>query len=764
MFLNLKYSLVLILLVSRICLAQNVGVVLSGGGSGGLAHIGVLKALEENNIPVDFVTGTSIGSLIGAYYAIGYSPAQIEEIVKSSFFQNASRGDLNYQYGYYFKQRNTYGSWVTFRVDPKEHALKNLPTNVINSIPIDYFLMESFSSASAFSNGNFDSLYIPFRCLASDVKSKKSIVFKEGNLANAVRASMSYPFYLRPLKVNGSLLFDGGLYNNFPVDVMENEFKPDYIIGSNVADKNGDPEDDDLYLQLRNIMMNESNFTIEENKGVIIEPWCDVSMFNFEKAKRLIDSGYAATLREIPKIKAKLNRTTNAEEIKIHREKHISNYRDKQIVINKLELTGLNEKQKKYVSKNLFFKEKEFSLNQLKRRYFRLAADERLKSIYPEIRYDSISKKYTLHVASKIEKPWYVDAGAIISNRPISEAFLGIQYNHIGRIGFSAYANGYLGKLNTSTHLKFRFDFPGKVPFFVETNGTYSKWDYFNSSVLFYDLLKPAYLIQEDIFAELKVGMPLWNLSMLEMSGGIVEWTNSYYQRDDFTKLDTTDKTYFDYIYGQANYSINTLNRKMYATQGLMFNARARYLQGNESYVPGNTSRDTIAFRNQYTNPWVQFKFTFDGYLKTFKGFRVGVFGELVSSSQSFFSNYYSSILSAPAFNPTPESQTFFIEEYRAHNYLAAGVKFITTPIRNLDIRFEGYAMQPFNSILKDASGNAKYSSPFLYRHFIGMATAVYTTPLGPLAVGVNYYDKNLNPFSVFFHFGYILFNKKSID
>ncbi|MBL7916795.1 MAG: patatin-like phospholipase family protein, partial [Bacteroidia bacterium] len=133
MFLNLKYSLVLILLVSRICLAQNVGVVLSGGGSGGLAHIGVLKALEENNIPVDFVTGTSIGSLIGAYYAIGYSPAQIEEIVKSSFFQNASRGDLNYQYGYYFKQRNTYGSWVTFRVDPKEHALKNLPTNVINS-------------------------------------------------------------------------------------------------------------------------------------------------------------------------------------------------------------------------------------------------------------------------------------------------------------------------------------------------------------------------------------------------------------------------------------------------------------------------------------------------------------------------------------------------------------------------------------------------------------------------------------------------------
>lgn len=744
--------------------SQKIGLVLSGGGSGGLAHIGVLKALEEYKVPVHFVTGTSIGSLIGAYYAIGYSPSQIEALVKSSFFQNAAKGDLNQQYGYYFKKRNTFGSWLTLRVDPSDGVLKNLPTNVINSIPIDYFLLETFASSSSHVKGNFDSLMIPFRCLASDIQSKKSVVFRNGDLSSSIRASMSYPFYLRPIKMNGRLLFDGGLYNNFPTDLMLQEFNPDFVIGSNVADKNKAPEDDELYLQLRNIMMNETDFSPVCDNGILIEPWSDVNMFNFEKAQRLIDSGYAATVRQMPAILQQVKDFQNQEELAAKRAKFSAYHDNAGITINKVHVSGMNAKQRRYIEKNLFYKEQSFSLKQLKRRYFRLAADERFKSIYPTIIPDSINGGHTLQIAAKKEKPFFVDVGAIISNRPISEAFLGIQYNHIGKIGFSAYANGYIGKLHSGGHVSLKMDFPGRVPFFIESNSTYSRWDYFNSSVLFYDLLRPAYLIQEDQYTEIKLGLPVGNFSVLDMSGGIAEWGNFYYQKDDYTKLDTTDRTYFSYYYGQANYGINTLNRKMYATEGILFNARARYLQGEESYYPGSTSIDTLAFRNKYTIPWVQFKFTFDGYVKTFKRFRMGLFGELVSSSQSFFSNYQSSILSAPAFNPTPESQTFFIDAYRAHNYLASGVKLITTPVKNFDIRLEGYLMQPFNSILQDESNNARYSSPFLYRHFIGMATAVYNSPLGPFSVGVNYYDKNQNPFSLFFHFGYIIFNKKSID
>ncbi|MGZ4097962.1 MAG: patatin-like phospholipase family protein, partial [Bacteroidia bacterium] len=748
----------------RVSYSQRIGLVLSGGGASGLTHIGVIKALEENNIPIDYITGTSIGSLIGGYYAIGYSPQEIEQVVRNSFFLSITRGDLPARYDYLIKQRQDYASWITFKFNLKDNYLKNLPTNVINSIPIDYYLMETFTGAANNVHNNFDSLMVPFRCLASDVLSKKSVVFRKGDLPSALRASMSYPFYLRPILVEGKLLFDGGLYNNFPTDVMQKDFAPDFIIGSNVSENVVAPDDDDLYLQLRSLLMNQSEFDPIGENGILIEPWSAVSIFNFDNAKRLIDSGYAATVRAIPSIKRNIRRAQDLKELSAKRQRYREYQNTDKILFDSLSVSGCNKNEEIFIRKSLFYKNKPFTLSQLKKRYFRLASDDKIKNIFPVALKDSIQNTYSLRLMGKKEKPLYLDAGAILSNRPISEGFLGIQYNHLGRIGFSAYANGYLGKLYSGSYSKLRFDFPGKLPFYIEPSFTWSRWDYYSSSALFYDFLKPAYLVQEDKFGELKFGIPVGNVSQANISGGFTEWSNSYYQTDVFTRADTTDKTYFDYWYVQSNYKLNTLNRKMYATEGTLINARARFLQGNESHIPGNTSIDTTRFKNLQHDPWLQLKFTIDSYIKTFKGFRIGVFGEAVYSTQSFFSNYQATILSAPAFNPTPESQTFFIEAYRAHNYFAGGLKAITTPVRGLDIRLEGYIFQPVLSILKSSDNTARYSTPFLYRYFSGMAAAVYNTAVGPISVGVNYYDQRDQAFSFFFHFGYIIFNRKSID
>jgi NTE family protein len=754
-----------LLLCDLTCLrAQKIGVVLSGGGASGLTHIGVLKALEENHIPVDYITGTSIGSLIGAYYAIGYTPAEIEQVVRHSFFQSITRGDLPAKYDYLLKHRENYASWLTFKFDIKDNYLKNLPTNVINSIPIDYYLMETFTGVSNSVKNNFDSLMIPFRCLASDVLNKKSVLFRNGDLPTALRASMSYPFYLRPISVDGKLLFDGGLYNNFPTDIMQKEFKPDFIIGANVSENITAPDDDDLYLQLRSLLMNQSEFNPIGENGVLIQPWNAVSTFNFDNAKRLIDSGYAATVRAIPQIKKQLQRQLDTNELAVKRQRFKKYQATENITFDSLSIIGCSNDEASFIRKSLFYKNKPFTLDQLKKRYFRLASDDKIKNIFPVTIKDSITNKYTLKLIGKKEKPLYVDVGALLSNRPISEGFLSIQYNRLGKIGFSAYVNGYLGKLYSGSYSKLRFDFPGKLPFYIEPSFTYSRWDYYSSSALFYDFLKPAYLVQEDKFGEVKLGLPVGNVSQLNFAGGLTEWSNSYYQTDVFTRADTSDKTFFDYGYVQANYKLNTLNRKMYATEGTLVNARARFLQGNESHRPGNTSIDTSEFINLWHTPWLQLKFTIDSYIRTFKAFRIGVFGEAVYSTQSFFSNYQATILSAPAFNPTPESQTFFIDAYRAHNYFAGGIKAITTPVRGLDIRLEAYLFQPVLSILKTSNNTAKYSTPFLYRNFSGMAAAVYNTAVGPVSIGVNYYDKKDYPFSFFFHFGYIIFNKRSID
>jgi NTE family protein len=748
----------------EVAISQKVGLVLSGGGASGMCHIGVLKALEENNIPIDYIAGTSIGGLIGAYYAIGYSPKEIEEIVKASFFGSIQRGELPAKYEYIIKKREQYASWVTFKYDFRDNYLKNLPTNVINSIPIDYYLMETFTGVANKVGNNFDSLFVPFRCVAADIEYKRSVVFKEGDLPSAIRASMSYPFYLRPISIDDKLLFDGGLYNNFPSDVMMEDFNPDYIIGSNVAEKNVKPDEDNLYLQLRSLLMSQTNFSPVCENGIIIEPWSEVNLFKFDDVRRLIDSGYASTLRKIPTLKKQIAARSANLELKAKRERFKKYQQLDSINFTDVEVTGFNKKQTSFIKKSLFYKNKTFTLNQLKKRYFRLVSDDKIKNIFPIARVDSSDKNFKLNLIGKREKPFYIEPGAIISNRPISEAFLGLQYNYLGKIGFSAYANGYLGKLNTSTMARLRFDFPGKIPVFLQPSFTYSRWDYYSSSVLFYNFEKPAYLIQGDVFGELKAGIPIGNVTQFDVSGGLTEWKNQYYQSEDFSKIDTADVTYFDYWYAQTNFQVNTLNRRMYATEGTLLNIRARYLEGHESFYPGNLSSDTVLFKNKTKPAWLQIKLTFDSYIKTFKWFKLGVFAEGVYSTQGFFSNYKSTILSAPAFNPTPESQTFFIDAYRAHNYFAGGIKTITSPTKNLDIRLEAYIFQPYQSIRENSKGEAEYAAPFLYRYFSGMAALVYNSPIGPVSVGINYYDQNKYSFSPFFHIGYIIYNHKSIE
>jgi len=516
--------------------AQKVGLVMSGGGASGIAHIGVLKALEENNIPVNCISGTSIGSIIGGLYASGYSPFEIEQMVKDQSFSNLTRGEMSAKFGYFVRKRDDYASWRTLKLNLNNSLISNLATNLINSVPIDFYLMETFAPANAASKYNFDSLMIPFRCVASDIEKKRSVVFRDGDLPSSIRASMSYPFYIRPISIDSTLLFDGGLYNNFPSDVMYEEMYPDFIIGSSVTENSQLPSDDNLYLQLRNMLMSKSNFNPVCENGIIIQPWADVSVFNFESAQRLIDSGYVATMRRMPEIKAHIFNYENTLQLAQKRKAFKEKITSTRMIYNKVVVKGVDVKMQKFVMKSITNKRDTFSSKQLKRQYFRLMADEKIKSAYPITKLDTVSGKYTLTLNTKKDKPLFFDIGGNLSNRPISNFFLAAQYNYIGRIGFSAYINGYLGKLNSSTFTKVRFEFPTKIPFYIEPSFTLSRWDFYKSSALFYDFGKPSYLVQEDIFGELNIGAAVGNIGKIIATVGFSEWRNKYYQVEQFTR------------------------------------------------------------------------------------------------------------------------------------------------------------------------------------------------------------------------------------
>ncbi|MBK6524707.1 MAG: patatin-like phospholipase family protein [Crocinitomicaceae bacterium] len=280
--------------------SQSVGLVLSGGGATGFAHIGVIKALEENDIPIDFITGTSAGALVGGLYASGYSPWEIEAIVLSTQFQLLSVGEIEERYKYFITQSEDDAELMSFRFAKDSIFQKSLPTNLLNPTSLDLELLRLLGMNAHITRQTFDSLYVPFRCNASDIVTKQSVLFKSGDLNVAVRASMTYPFFISPIEVDGKLLFDGGLYNNFPAQDMYHEFNPDFIIGSNVSYNEAPPTDDNLMSQIKNMFSAHSKYKLPCDEGLIIEPDLgDIGTFDFDRIKDAIQIGYETTLAKL---------------------------------------------------------------------------------------------------------------------------------------------------------------------------------------------------------------------------------------------------------------------------------------------------------------------------------------------------------------------------------------------------------------------------------------------------------------------------------
>lgn len=216
-----------------------VGVVLSGGGAKGAAHIGVLKYMEEMGIPVDCVTGTSMGSIIGGLYALGYSPDEMARLIADMDWSLYMSNNVSREYQSASVRQNaaTYLLSVPFGSHNFEtrssSLLSSLPSGVINGASLTN-LFNSLSIGYQDSI-NFDDLPVPFACVATDILTGDSVVLRSGVFAKAIRSSMAIPGVFSPVKWGKHLLADGGLVNNFPVDVCK-QMGADIVIGIELAD------------------------------------------------------------------------------------------------------------------------------------------------------------------------------------------------------------------------------------------------------------------------------------------------------------------------------------------------------------------------------------------------------------------------------------------------------------------------------------------------------------------------------------------------
>lgn len=745
-------------LLTTVAEAQKVGVVLSGGGAGGVTHIGVLKALEEHGIPIDYIAGTSMGALIGGLYASGYSPEEIEQMFLSEEFHNWAYGKADSKYQFYFKQKEDDASWVTFKFSLDTLLEANLPTSYIDPFPIDYGLMELFAPANACTMGQFDSLFIPFRCVAADITNKKLEIFRSGDLATSIRASMSYPFYLSPVEINGKLYFDGGIYNNFPADLVCDEFKPDYIIGSNASANFPKPKKDNLLSQIKYMLAQNTMYEINCQKGTIIQAGGDVTVFDFSKNKAVVDSGYQSTLKKIEQIKADISRRVDKEDLKERRKEFRENMPN--VSFTKVVMEGVNNADKKYISALLRIKKDTITLNRLESKLTSLSTDERIRSIYPTAVYQGKDKKYHLHLNIEKEKKIFLSFGGNLSNKPINQGFIGLQYNNVGRVALSLHGNGYFGQFYSSALGGARIDMLFSVPLYLKAQLVTNRWNYFESdNDILIDNNEPNFLINRESFAEMTLGIPIGYKGKFEVGSAFGGAKFEYYQDNNFTQFDTTDITKFNNYTTFFMYERNSLNRKQYASAGSQLVVKGRFIDGKEETIPGSTSENRTPIENDKS--WYTLKVKYDKYFNRRGRFKFGTLLEGVYSDQPFFGNYVASLLNAPAFQPIPETKTLFQETYRAHQYLAGGLRFIYSFSERLDLRLEAFVIQPFQEINQDGERHAFYGPELTKRYYIGSATTVYHSPIGPLALSLNYYNENVDRLSVLAHFGFILFNNR---
>ncbi len=747
---------------------QKVAVVLSGGGAKGVSHIGVLRALEENGIPIDYIAGTSMGAIIGGLYASGYSPDEMLKIINSEEFTKWVSGKLDEQYTYFFRKSQPDPSWLTFRFKYDSVLQTQLPTNIVSPVRMDFAFLELFSEASAVAGYNFNNLMVPYRCVASDVRYNKPYILKAGDLGSAIRASMTFPFYFKPIRIDGKLLFDGGMYNNFPSDVVMQDFAPDIIIGSKAAGNYDPPDEDDVISQLSSMLMGETKFNLYCDASVLIEPklW-NVNVIDFSNTEAFIDSGYVATQRLIPVIRQFVVRNVTQTMHDSIRENF--NKRKPELKVNSVEVSGLQQGQALYIANAILgqissrrsnaYYAQGLNIGQVKSGYFKVIGEDRLKSAYPTLQYDTTSHFYRFKVDAKYEKGIEADFGGSLSSGGSNEIFVQLKYSLWRKLATSARLNGSFGRFYNSALVGGRIEIPGTKPKYFEGEYTFNQYNYYRTKSFFFIDDSPSFLYENNSHFRFDAGFPLTYKGRLETGITLGRNRADYFQTNTATQEDVPDRTIFNFYSPYVELEYNTLNRKQFANQGYHLYTCAEFVSGTEKHNPGTTSVLQGAF-TEYHNYFI-FKFLYERYFRQRKFYRPGIQFELYANSLESFRNYTSTTLYMPVYAPVYEMSTIYQSEYRPAGFAAFGLRNIFTITKNFDFRLEGFAMAPFRELRSNSLQQAVQSEFFPSMNLILSGSFVYNTPIGPLSACLNYYDDG-SPVSFFINIGYIIFNRSA--
>lgn len=757
--------LMVFLLALPVAKAQKVGLVLSGGGAKGMTHIGIIRALEENNIPIDYIAGTSMGAIIGSLYAMGYSPDDMEALLRSEDFKRWYSGKVEPKYEYYFKKNRPTPEFFNLRFAFKDSLhLKPqfLPTSMVNPIQMNLVFVELFARATAASDGNFNNLFVPFRCIASDVYNKKPLVMRKGDLGDAVRASMSFPFVFKPIEIDSVLAYDGGIYNNFPTDIMREDFHPDVIIGSVVAANPSKPKENDLMSQLENMIMQKTDYSLPDSSGILMTfKYTDVNLLDFDKLQQLHDIGYNRTMSLMDSIKARIHRRVDADNVRLRRMVYRSNL--PQFRFRDIYIDGANAQQQAYIKKEFHDEDSDtFSYEDLKRGYFRLMADNMISEIIPHAVYDPESKLYELHLKVKMEDNFSVRLGGSVSSTSSNQIYFGVGYQNLNYYSKEVTIDGQIGKIYNNAQFMAKIDLPTRIPSSYRFIASISTFDYYKKDKLFSKNDKPSFNSKDERFVKLMIALPFLANKRAEIGIGYGKFQDNYFQSNviNFEK-DRSDRSTYNLLGGSVGFYGSTLNARQYATRGYLEKLIAQVFTGKERYLPGNPEEAAPGSKRQ---AWLQISYMKDAYHRMGRRFTLGWMAQMVYSSKNFSENYTATMMQAAEFSPTPHSQLMYNEAFRANQFLAAGIKPIVVFNDMFQFRTEFYGFMPVFPIMKNEVNKAYYGKAFSNVEYMGEISIICQLPFGAISAYLNHYSSPRKEWNVGLTLGWQLFNYRFVE
>jgi len=325
-----------------------VGLVLSGGGAKGLAHIGALKVIEEADVKIDYIGGTSMGAIIGALYASGYSAGELDSIFQNTDFTNLIQDNLPRSAKTFYEKEDSERYALTL---PFNNFKISFPPAISGGQNIYNELVRLLYHVKDIED--FNKLPIPFFCIATDVEKGTEVRLDSGYLPEAILASGTFPSLFEPAEVNGQILIDGGVLNNYPVEEVR-ALGADVTIGVDVQHGLRDRES---LLSATEILLQINNYRtvgdMKEKSGltdIYIKPDMDeYSVIDFDLKEKIMESGEITAREQLPALKALASRQSSSRRTELDIEQKDT------IIINRLVISGNNSYTRGYVKGKLRF-------------------------------------------------------------------------------------------------------------------------------------------------------------------------------------------------------------------------------------------------------------------------------------------------------------------------------------------------------------------------------------------------------------------------